>query len=36
VTLHLLTNAAVLGLFLPARVEIEGEEGRPGLVAIMP
>ncbi len=34
VTQHLLTNAGILQSFLPARVQIEGAEGRPGTVTI--
>jgi len=33
---HLLTNAAVLRLFLPVNIEILGEVGRPGSVCIAP
>jgi len=36
VTEHLITNAAVIRLFLPATIEIQGEIGRPGLVHIAP
>jgi RNA 3'-terminal phosphate cyclase (ATP) len=36
VTRHLLTNAQVLSYFLPASVEIEGQEGQPGTVTISP
>ncbi len=36
VTSRLLTNAQVIRLFLPVRIEIEGEEGRPGKVWIAP
>jgi RNA 3'-terminal phosphate cyclase (ATP) len=31
VTQHLLTNAWVVNQFLPGRVRVEGEEGRPGV-----
>lgn len=34
VTLHLLTNAEIIRHFLPARIEILGELGQPGLVRI--
>ena len=34
ISLHLRTNAELLGYFLPARVEIEGETGEPGRVVI--
>lgn len=37
VTRHLTTNAAVIRLFLPeTEIRIEGEEGRPGRVAVRP
>lgn len=36
VSSHLLTNAQVIRLFLPVRIEIEGEEGQPGKVWISP
>jgi RNA 3'-phosphate cyclase len=36
VTSHLLTNAQIIRQFLPARIEIEGEEGQPGKVWIAP
>ncbi len=36
ITSHLLTNAAVLQLFLPVRVQIDGNEGDPGEVTIFP
>jgi RNA 3'-terminal phosphate cyclase (ATP) len=36
VTLHLVTNAAVIQSFLPARVQIMGEIGQPGLVRVEP
>ncbi len=36
ITSHLLTNAAVIRQFLPARIEIEGGEGLPGKVWIAP
>lgn len=36
ITQHLLTNAWVVQHFLPVRIEIEGSEGRPGRVAIVP
>jgi RNA 3'-terminal phosphate cyclase (ATP) len=34
VTQHLLTNAWVVNQFLPGRVRVEGEEGRPGACSI--
>jgi RNA 3'-terminal phosphate cyclase (ATP) len=34
VTRHLLTNAWVIGKFLPVKIEIEGEEGKVGLVRL--
>ncbi len=34
VTRHLLTNIDVVRAFLPASIEVEGEEGRPGTVRI--
>jgi len=36
VTQHLLTNAEVIRLFLPLHIEIQGELGQPGVVAISP
>jgi RNA 3'-terminal phosphate cyclase (ATP) len=36
VTPHLLTNAEVIGRFLPVSIEIEGEMGAPGLVRVRP
>lgn len=36
VTRHLLTNAAVLQTFLPARVQVDGTEGEPGTVTVSP
>jgi len=36
VTLHLLTNAAVIREFLPVRISIEGELGRPATVRVEP
>lgn len=36
VTRHLLTNAAVIHSFLPARIEIDGAEGQAGTVTITP
>jgi RNA 3'-terminal phosphate cyclase (ATP) len=36
VTSRLLTNAQVIRLFLPVRIEIEGEEGQPGRVLVSP
>lgn len=36
VTSHLLTNAQIIRMFLPARIEIEGELGQPGMVWIAP
>jgi len=35
ITRHLLTNAWVVQHFLPVRIQIEGDEGRPGRVAIV-
>ncbi len=34
VTQHLLTNAWIVRLFLPVRIEIEGELGEPGFVTV--
>ncbi len=34
VTRHLLTNAWVVNHFFPGRVEVEGQEGRPGLCIV--
>ncbi|MEW6751896.1 MAG: RNA 3'-terminal phosphate cyclase [Candidatus Latescibacterota bacterium] len=34
VTGHLLTNAAVIGRFLPGRIQVEGGEGEPGVVRV--
>jgi RNA 3'-terminal phosphate cyclase (ATP) len=36
VTLHLVTNAAIIRQFLPVRIEIESEIGQPGWVRITP
>jgi len=36
VTRHLLTNAEVVQAFLPARVQVEGSEGEPGIVTVSP
>lgn len=36
VTQHLLTNAAILRAFLPARIEIQGNLGASGLVRVIP
>ena len=36
ITQHLLTNAAVIQEFLPVDIQIQGEEGQPGEVAISP
>jgi RNA 3'-terminal phosphate cyclase (ATP) len=36
ITPHLLTNAMVLRAFLPAKIEIQGDEGQAGLVRITP
>lgn len=36
ITQHLVTNAAVLQVFLPVHIEIDGELGKPGLVHIIP
>ncbi len=35
-TRHLLTNAEVIRAFLPVRIEVEGQEGEPGRVAVEP
>ena len=34
ITQHLLTNAWVIGKFLPASIDIEGEEGEVGMVRV--
>jgi RNA 3'-phosphate cyclase len=36
ITQHLITNARVVQLFLPVKIEILGEVGKPGLVHILP
>lgn len=36
ITAHLLTNADIVRHFLPHRIEIEGEPGRPGMLHIIP
>jgi RNA 3'-terminal phosphate cyclase len=36
VTRHLLTNAEIIHAFLYTRVQIDGNEGQPGLVTILP
>lgn len=36
VTLHLLTNAAVIRLFLPVAIKVDGEVGQPGRVWLGP
>ncbi len=36
ITRHLLTNAEILQAFLPVRVQVNGAEGQPGTVMIMP
>ncbi len=36
VTRHLLTNAEVMQAFLPARVQVQGSEGEPGIVTVSP
>jgi RNA 3'-terminal phosphate cyclase (ATP) len=36
VTRHLLTQAALVPMFLPIRVEIDADEGQPGTVTILP
>ncbi len=36
ITQHLLTNAWVVGQFLPVEIVVQGEEGRPGRVEIRP
>ena len=36
ITHHLLTNAEVIQTFMPARIDIQGELGAPGLVRITP
>jgi RNA 3'-terminal phosphate cyclase (ATP) len=35
VTDHLLTNLAVVRAFLPVQARVEGERGRPGIIAIV-
>jgi RNA 3'-terminal phosphate cyclase (ATP) len=34
ITRHLLTNAHIIRQFLPAQIEVEGDEGRPGTVVV--
>jgi RNA 3'-terminal phosphate cyclase (ATP) len=36
VTQHLITNAAIIQIFTPAIIEIQGEMGQPGLVLVKP
>lgn len=36
ITRHLLTNAEVIRLFMPTRIIMEGSEGEPGTVIILP
>jgi RNA 3'-terminal phosphate cyclase (ATP) len=36
ITHHLMTNAAVIRSFLPARIELHGALGEPGVVQITP
>jgi RNA 3'-terminal phosphate cyclase (ATP) len=36
ITQHLLTNAEVIRYFLPVRIDVQGELGRPGIVEITP
>ncbi len=36
VTLHLITNAGILRLFLPLEIHIKGEIGQPGSITIIP
>jgi RNA 3'-terminal phosphate cyclase (ATP) len=36
VTSHLVTNASIVQAFLPAKIQIEGAAGEPGLVSIEP
>jgi RNA 3'-terminal phosphate cyclase (ATP) len=36
VTQHLITNAAIIQLFTPAEIEIEGEIGQPSFVRVKP
>jgi len=36
VTQHLTTNASIVEMFLPIRIEIDGELGQPGLIRIRP
>ena len=34
ITMHTLTNAAIIGTFLTRQIEIEGSEGHPGIIRI--
>jgi RNA 3'-terminal phosphate cyclase (ATP) len=36
ITPHLLTNAEIIRLYLPAKIDIMGEAGQPGIVRIVP
>ena len=36
VTRHLLTNIAVVQAFLPVQIAVDGEEGKPGTVTVIP
>jgi RNA 3'-terminal phosphate cyclase (ATP) len=36
VTQHLITNADIIHLFLPARIDINGDIGKPGYVRVNP
>jgi RNA 3'-terminal phosphate cyclase (ATP) len=36
VTQHLLTNAWLIQQFVPAQIDIDGQEGEPGIVRINP
>jgi RNA 3'-phosphate cyclase len=36
ITPHLLTNAEIIRLYLPSKIDIIGETGQPGMIRIMP
>jgi len=36
ITPHLLTNAEIIRLYLPAKIEIIGEAGQPGIIRMIP
>jgi RNA 3'-terminal phosphate cyclase (ATP) len=36
ITQHLLTNIAVIQAFLPVKIEVWGDLGKPGLIRILP